>query len=228
MASLGRVRRLGLFAQAMSLPPERAEALVAALVAPVGRAVTSIVSFREMSTGIDLSADGSVEVELPNVVAVLCLLLDQGEEAGVVLRTFTGETGFVLDGGRQIPVKAATEGLIGQFGVGFYSSFMVADEVTLLTRRAGESRGTRWTSKGEGTYAIETVHDAPQGTAVVLHLKPEDAEDRLYDYTSPWKIKEMSNGTRTSSPGPSGWSRRPRTPTAPGRRAKTPRANPRH
>ena len=87
--------------------------------------------------------------------------------------------------------SAAAEGLIGQFGVGFYSSFMVADEVTLLTRRAGESQGTRWASTGEGTYTVDTVDDAPQGTSIVLTLKPEDAEDRLYDYTSAWKIKEI-------------------------------------
>ncbi|WP_413753893.1 molecular chaperone HtpG [Streptomyces sp. R-74717] len=87
--------------------------------------------------------------------------------------------------------SAAAEGLIGQFGVGFYASFMVADEVTLLTRRAGESQGTRWTSTGEGTYTIETVDSAPQGTSVTLRLKPEDADDRLYDYTSPWKIREI-------------------------------------
>ncbi|WP_328379983.1 molecular chaperone HtpG [Streptomyces sp. NBC_00440] len=86
---------------------------------------------------------------------------------------------------------AAADGLIGQFGVGFYSSFMVADEVTLLTRRAGESHGTRWVSTGAGTYTIETVEDAPQGTAVTLRLKPEDSEDQLYDYASPWKIREI-------------------------------------
>ncbi|SHL24627.1 molecular chaperone HtpG [Actinacidiphila paucisporea] len=87
--------------------------------------------------------------------------------------------------------SAATQGLIGQFGVGFYSSFMVADEVTLLTRRAGESQGTRWTSSGEGTYTVETVDDAPQGTSIVLRLKPADTEDQLYDYTSPWKLREI-------------------------------------
>ncbi|MEV6161003.1 molecular chaperone HtpG [Streptomyces sp. NPDC052052] len=92
---------------------------------------------------------------------------------------------------REAEDSAAAEGLIGQFGVGFYSSFMVADEVTLLTRRAGESQGTRWTSTGEGTYTIESVDDAPQGTAVTLRLKPEDADDRLYDYTSAWKIREI-------------------------------------
>jgi molecular chaperone HtpG len=87
--------------------------------------------------------------------------------------------------------SAAAEGLIGRFGVGFYSSFMVADEVTLLTRRAGESQGTRWTSSGEGTYTVETVEDAPQGTSIVLRLKPEDAEDQLHDYSSPWKLREI-------------------------------------
>lgn len=86
---------------------------------------------------------------------------------------------------------APAQGLIGQFGVGFYSTFMVADEVTLLTRRAGEAQGTRWTSDGEGTYTVETVDDAPQGTAIVLRLKPEDTEDRLHDYTSPWKLREI-------------------------------------
>lgn len=87
--------------------------------------------------------------------------------------------------------SAASEELIGQFGVGFYSSFMVADEVTLLTRRAGEDTGTRWQSSGEGTYTVESVDDAPQGTSVTLRLKPEDAEDKLFDYASPWKLREI-------------------------------------
>ncbi|MGH4007204.1 MAG: molecular chaperone HtpG [Pseudonocardiaceae bacterium] len=86
---------------------------------------------------------------------------------------------------------AASQELIGQFGVGFYSSFMVAEKVTLLTRRAGESQATRWESDGAGTYTIESIDDAPQGTAVTLHLKPEDKEDHLFDYTDDWKIKEI-------------------------------------
>ncbi|HKS99995.1 MAG TPA: molecular chaperone HtpG [Rugosimonospora sp.] len=87
--------------------------------------------------------------------------------------------------------SASRQDLIGQFGVGFYSTFMVADTVTLVTRRAGEDTGTRWESTGEGTYTIEAVADAPQGTAVTLHLKPEDAEDHLFDYTADWKIREI-------------------------------------
>ncbi|WP_030382008.1 MULTISPECIES: molecular chaperone HtpG [unclassified Streptomyces] len=83
------------------------------------------------------------------------------------------------------------EGLIGQFGVGFYSGFMVADEMTVVTRRAGESQGTRWSSRGEGTYSLEKVDEAPQGTAVTLHLKPADPDDQLHDYTSPYTIREI-------------------------------------
>ncbi|WP_369179464.1 molecular chaperone HtpG [Streptomyces mutabilis] len=92
---------------------------------------------------------------------------------------------------REAEDAAGADGLIGQFGVGFYSGFMVADEVTLVTRRADETQGTRWTSRGEGTYTLETVEEAPQGTSVTLHLKPADSENQLHDYTSTWKIREI-------------------------------------
>ncbi|RKT54800.1 molecular chaperone HtpG [Saccharothrix australiensis] len=85
---------------------------------------------------------------------------------------------------------AASQDLIGQFGIGFYSTFMVADKVTLVTRHP-RAEGVRWESTGEGTYTIEDVPDAPQGTAVTLHLKPADEEDRLADYTSTAKITEI-------------------------------------
>ncbi len=92
---------------------------------------------------------------------------------------------------REAKNAAASEELIGQFGIGFYSTFMVADKVELLTRKAGESDATRWVSSGDGTYTVETVDDAPQGTSVTLHLKPEDKEDELHDYTAEWKIREL-------------------------------------
>ncbi|NEB35674.1 molecular chaperone HtpG, partial [Streptomyces sp. SID14515] len=74
---------------------------------------------------------------------------------------------------------ATAESLIGQFGVGFYSAFMVADKVTLRTRRAGTDSGTQWESDGEGTYDIQAVDGLPTGTSVTLHLKPADSEDGL-------------------------------------------------
>ena len=69
--------------------------------------------------------------------------------------------------------------LIGQFGVGFYSSFIVADKVTLVTRRAGmgAEHGVRWESDGQGTYTLETVPRAGRGTEVTLHLR--EGEDEL-------------------------------------------------
>ena len=81
--------------------------------------------------------------------------------------------------------------LIGQFGVGFYSSFMVADRVELITRKAGAHHGVRWESDGEGTYTVSDEADAPQGTSVILHLKPEDADDALGDFTRPGTIRQI-------------------------------------
>src|SRR5437763_2680469 len=66
--------------------------------------------------------------------------------------------------------------MIGQFGVGFYSSFMVADRITLVTRRAGEAGATRWESSGDG-YTLADAERETFGTTVTLHLKPTDEED---------------------------------------------------
>ncbi|MBO1413253.1 molecular chaperone HtpG [Streptomyces sp. FH025] len=85
----------------------------------------------------------------------------------------------------------AAQSLIGQFGVGFYSAFMVADKVTLQTRRAGTEQGTVWESDGEGTYTIAPADGLPVGTSVTLHLKPEDGEDGLGDYLAAWKIRQI-------------------------------------
>ena len=73
--------------------------------------------------------------------------------------------------------------LIGQFGVGFYASFMVADEVTLVTRRAGEEGATKWVSKGDGRYTIEPASRGTSGTSVTLKLKTVDDDNGLHDYT---------------------------------------------
>lgn len=92
---------------------------------------------------------------------------------------------------KQANDAAAAQTLIGQFGVGFYSAFMAADEVALVTRRVGEQDGTRWESAGENTYRIDDAADAPQGTAVTLKLKPVDTENHVFDYAAEWKIREI-------------------------------------
>ena len=109
------------------------------------------------------------------------------ELIGTIAKSGTGEMLAKLRQARESgdSSEQTTTELIGQFGVGFYSSFMVADRVVMLTRRAGAHSGVRWESTGEGTYTISEIPDAPQGTSVTLHLKPEDAEDEVHDYTDP-------------------------------------------
>jgi molecular chaperone HtpG len=80
--------------------------------------------------------------------------------------------------------------LIGQFGVGFYSAFMVADRVTLVTRRAGEDTGTQWESTGDGTYSVSDARRFSHGTSVTLHLKKTEDEDSE-DFTQPYVIESI-------------------------------------
>src|SRR6478752_7638960 len=109
---------------------------------------------------------------------------------GTIAKSGTAEMLAQLREARETDSVAAAE-LIGQFGVGFYASFMVADKVELVTRKAGSDAGVRWESRGEGTYTIEDAPDAPQGTAVTLHLKPEDTDDALHDYTNPATVRAI-------------------------------------
>ena len=80
--------------------------------------------------------------------------------------------------------------LIGQFGVGFYSAFIVADRVTLTTRRAGMNadEGVRWESTGEGSYTIENVDRAERGTEIVLHLRDDEKE-----FLDAWRLRSIIN-----------------------------------
>jgi len=78
--------------------------------------------------------------------------------------------------------------LIGQFGVGFYSAFMVADRVSIVTRRAGEASATLWESRGDGSYTLTGAESTGCGTDIILHLKQPDPENGIEDYTDRWKL----------------------------------------
>lgn len=82
--------------------------------------------------------------------------------------------------------QAKDANLIGQFGVGFYSSFIIADKVTLITRRAGEAEAVKWESHGEGDFTIEATEKACRGTDVILHLR--EGED---EFLNDWKLKTI-------------------------------------
>jgi molecular chaperone HtpG len=79
--------------------------------------------------------------------------------------------------------------LIGQFGVGFYSGFIVADRITVETRRAGvpADQGVRWSSGGTGEFEVETITKASRGTDIILHLREGEDED----YLKSWKLKQV-------------------------------------
>lgn len=82
--------------------------------------------------------------------------------------------------------QAKDANLIGQFGVGFYSAFILADKVTLTTRRAGAAEAVRWESAGEGDFTIEAADKTSRGTEITLHLR--EGEDELL---SDWKLKTI-------------------------------------
>jgi len=82
--------------------------------------------------------------------------------------------------------QAKDANLIGQFGVGFYSAFIIADKVTLITRRAGTTEAVRWESAGEGDYTLEAAEKSTRGTEVTLNLR--EGED---EFLSDWKLKSI-------------------------------------
>lgn len=102
---------------------------------------------------------------------------------GTIAKSGTKEFFSQLSGDQQ---KDAS--LIGQFGVGFYSGFIVADRITVETRRAGlgQDTGVRWESEGAGDFTIEEINKATRGTTIILHLK--DGED---EFLSAWKLKSV-------------------------------------
>jgi molecular chaperone HtpG len=154
-----------------------------------------LAAFRDKDLAVDLS-DLHVEIVVDRERRVLTVR-DNGigmsrdevvDLIGTIARSGTAE--LVQRMREAKDAAAASRELIGQFGVGFYASFMVADKVVLVTRLAGQSQATRWESDGQGSYTIQTV-DAPPGTEVSLYLKQPDDEDRLFDYTDEQKIRQI-------------------------------------
>ncbi len=120
------------------------------------------------------------------------------EHLGTIARSGTREFFGKLSGD-----QARDAQLIGQFGVGFYSAFIVADRVTVVSRRAGlpADQAVRWESEGTGEFSVETVERAARGTDITLHLRTASAgevaaeteldETSFEDLLSPWKLKSI-------------------------------------
>ena len=146
----------------------------------------------------DLGAQGELHVRLTaDAEARTLSIADNGigmtraeviEHVGTIAKSGTKEFLTALKANQG---KDGAPDLIGQFGVGFYSAFMVADKVSLCTRHAGAADATLWESTGDGAYTLSPGARAEQGTTVTLHLKPVDVEQGVPDLTQSFVIKEV-------------------------------------
>ena len=144
----------------------------------------------EQVTRPELGAAGELQIRLePSKEGRRLVISDNGigmsreevvKNIGTIARSGTRE---YLEAVKQAGKDGVPPELIGQFGVGFYSAFMVADRIELVTRRAGQDTATRWESTGDGAYTIGDAERAEPGTTITLHLKPADPEHGLRDYT---------------------------------------------
>ena len=100
---------------------------------------------------------------------------------GTIARSGTKEFLTKLSGD-----EAKDANMIGQFGVGFYSAFIIADEVTLESRKVGKNEGFKWQSKGDGEFTLEPVSKESRGTLITLHLKKDEDE-----FLDSWRLKEI-------------------------------------
>ncbi|MFV5464298.1 ATP-binding protein, partial [Acinetobacter sp. 207] len=107
------------------------------------------------------------------------------EHLGTIAKSGTKDFMSKLTGDQKADAQ-----LIGQFGVGFYSGFIVADKITVESRRAGlaADEAVRWSSTGTGEFDVEQIHKAERGTDIILHLR----EDAL-DYLESYKVKQIIN-----------------------------------
>ncbi len=112
---------------------------------------------------------------------------DVVENLGTLAKSGTGD---FIEKLKQAGGKGDAPELIGQFGVGFYAAFMVADEISVLTRAAGEAEAVLWKSDGGGGYSVEDAERAEPGTSVTLKLKPSDLEDGLADFSDEWVLRQ--------------------------------------
>jgi molecular chaperone HtpG len=149
--------------------------------------------FEGLSDGALYESDPDLKIRVSHdAVARTITITDNGigmsrqeviDHIGTIAKSGTREFFGSLTGD-----QAKDAHLIGQFGVGFYSAFIVADKVTLITRRAGftPEHGVRWESGGEGDYTLETVEKADRGTQVILHLR--EGED---DLLNGWRLRSI-------------------------------------
>lgn len=151
------------------------------------------VRFDALANADKLDGNTDWKIKLtPNSTDGTLTISDNG--IGMTRQEVIDNLGTVAQSGTKAFLEAAKRagktgeapGLIGQFGVGFYSAFMVADKVTVVTRAAGSAEAVRWESDGQGSYTLDATEKATRGTDVILHLK-EDAKD----FVDSWRLRGL-------------------------------------
>lgn len=154
----------------------------------------------EALTNPDLQADGeALEIRLePDKDARSLTVHDTGigmsrDELIANLGTIakSGTRALLEEVQKQGKSEEVLSELIGRFGVGFYSAFMVADRVTVVTRRAGEDTATQWESTGSGEYTLAPAERDTRGTSITLHLKDVDHDSGIEDFTESWVLSRI-------------------------------------
>jgi molecular chaperone HtpG len=147
--------------------------------------------FRSVTEPQLMEGGSALEVHvLPDEAAGTVTIEDTG--IGMTREELVKNLGTIAHSGSREFLELATQrgqkdvNLIGQFGVGFYSSYLVADRVSVVSRAAGQSEAWRWTSDAKGSFTVEPAERATRGTSITLHLK-EDQKDFL----SEWRLREL-------------------------------------
>ena len=153
--------------------------------------------FNAQTDGDLLADDGELGIKIiPDAIRQTLTICDNG--IGMSYDEVLSNIGTIAKSGTAAfleAVNAAKEAnvltpeLIGQFGVGFYSAFIVADKVELVTRAVGETTATRWESHGDGSYTVEEMEKAQRGTKITLHLKKVEKDEK--DFTDQWVIRSI-------------------------------------
>jgi len=153
----------------------------------------------ESLTNAELLPEEELHIRIERDPAVRTIsVVDNG--IGMTRAEMVENLGTIAKSGTAEFLEAAREGgrggevpseLIGQFGVGFYSSFMVADRVTVVSRKVGTTESAKWESDGEGSYRLSEGDRDRTGTIVTLHLKSVDGEAGIKDYTDQWVARDI-------------------------------------
>ena len=135
---------------------------------------------------IDVSADKDARTITVKDNGIGMSMQEAENNLGIIAKSGSGAFKAEMDNS-----KAEDLSIIGQFGVGFYSAFMVADKVTVLTRRYGEEKGVKWESSGADGYTVTEIDRDTVGTEVIMHVKPDSEEEIYGSFLESWKLRAL-------------------------------------